>query len=590
MHDAETSGDERPSVMLGGKEAPDSSSWRIVHLANGIRVFEERRREGHSTVPAMKAISRVNAPADVIFRLVMDLNLSRAEWDTTFERGRVVESIDGHTDIVNFRTGSTSVFPLKFAPRDFCFIRNWRREEDGTYVVLFRSTTHPCCPAPEGAVRGNLLGGGYIITPLHASSNTENGRPDRGTSLVTHLIELAPDNFLMKHVAPCLGAERTLHMKLLLRVAGIRDFFDQVSDLSVRHIIALPTPDGEEDEDDKSGSRPSSTKHNYNDSEEQFPAEERFATPDGGDDAHARASIDESGPLSNGSAEAPQENQWPEASVEHHNHYDGENLREPTLQLLDDTVRSMAERGSLRRGHWPERRGEPSEHAWCEVDDANQFMVRSKSYLQDNVKRPAGGTMGRLVATDWFYDDERIDNVCARPGSVAQQKLIPHARQNNEFLFCMNIQVPGSCPYSIVFYFLLPREYAEDSRYLFARSLREDDSFKDAHFKLIPSVTKGAWVVKRSVGTKPLIVGGALKVRYDQGEEFLECDVDVGSSSVASSVVRFVMSTLKTLVIDLAVLMESKIESDLPEKLIGTLRVMHVDPDAAVRPPPPAER
>lgn len=47
------------------------------------------------------------------------------------------------------------------------------------------------------------------------------------------------------------------------------------------------------------------------------------------------------------------------------------------------------------------------------------------------------------------------------------------------------------------------------------------------------------------------------------------------------------MNTLRTLVIDLALLMESKEERDLPERLIGTLRVAFVDPDSACRPPPP---
>jgi hypothetical protein len=40
-----------------------------------------------------------------------------------------------------------------------------------------------------------------------------------------------------------------------------------------------------------------------------------------------------------------------------------------------------------------------------------------------------------------------------------------------------------------------------------------DTKFRNARFKLIPAVAKGPWVVQKSVGTTPLIVGGALKVR-----------------------------------------------------------------------------
>mmetsp|Transcript_5814 Transcript_5814/g.14757 ORF Transcript_5814/g.14757 Transcript_5814/m.14757 type:complete len:92 (-) Transcript_5814:2031-2306(-) len=52
---------------------------------------------------------------------------------------------------------------------------------------------------------------------------------------------------------------------------------------------------------------------------------------------------------------------------------------------------------------------------------------------------------------------------------------------------------------------------------------------------------KGPWVVQRAVGTKPLIVGGALKVAYHLTQNYLEADIDIGSSMVANNVVRFVL-------------------------------------------------
>lgn len=178
---------------------------------------------------------------------------------------------------------------------------------------------------------------------------------------------------------------------------------------------------------------------------------------------------------------------------------------EPHLRTGEERMREFADKGTLRKGHWPPQQREPSVHAWCEVTDPNQFYVRSKTYLTNKVKQPAGQPVGRLVAVDWFVNRERIDSVCTRPEGIAQKHIIPHARETDEFLFCVNIQVPGSSSYSIVFYYLIPAEYARDERYLFARVLNAPDSVKDAHFKLIPSVTKGAWVVKRSVGSLLLL-------------------------------------------------------------------------------------
>ena len=68
----------------------------------------------------------------------------------------------------------------------------------------------------------------------------------------------------------------------------------------------------------------------------------------------------------------------------------------------------------------------------------------------------------------------------------------------------------------------------------------------------------------------------------------LEIDIDIGSSSVANSVTRFVMAYLRTLVIDLAFVVEAKTEGELPERLLGVMRACHLDPDLAQEAPPKA--
>ena len=69
-------------------------------------------------------------------------------------------------------------------------------------------------------------------------------------------------------------------------------------------------------------------------------------------------------------------------------------------------------------------------------------------------------------------------------------------------------------------------------------------------------------------------------------ERYLEADIDIGSSAVANNVVRFVLGYVRTLVVDMCFLVEAKTEEELPERLIGTSRVAHLEPDAAVPPPP----
>ena len=190
------------------------------------------------------------------------------------------------------------------------------------------------------------------------------------------------------------------------------------------------------------------------------------------------------------------------------------------------------------------------------------------------------------AAQDWLYADQRIDHVCARPGNFLNKPGGFLEKHPDAFVMCVNIQVPAAKQFSIIFYFALPARPAPDS--VFGRFIDGDDVYRNARFKLIPQITQGAWVVARSVGTKPLIVGNALKVEYWTAPNYIELGVDIGTSSVANSICKFVIGYLRTLVIDLAFLIESKTEADLPEKLLGVARISQIDPDAATPAYPPA--
>ena len=76
--------------------------------------------------------------------------------------------------------------------------------------------------------------------------------------------------------------------------------------------------------------------------------------------------------------------------------------------------------------------------------------------------------------------------------------------------------------------------------------------------------SQGPWVVQRAVGTKPLIVGRALKVTYHSSPKFMEIDIDIGSSTVANNIVRFVLGYVRTLVVDMCFLIEGKDDDELP--------------------------
>lgn len=51
----------------------------------------------------------------------------------------------------------------------------------------------------------------------------------------------------------------------------------------------------------------------------------------------------------------------------------------------------------------------------------------------------------------------------------------------------------------------------------------------------------------------------------------MEVDVDVGSSSVAATVVNLVQGATKSLVVDMGIVLEGHASEELPESLLGTV-------------------
>lgn len=112
-----------------------------------------------------------------------------------------------------------------------------------------------------------------------------------------------------------------------------------------------------------------------------------------------------------------------------------------------------------------------------------------------------------------------------------------------------------------------------------------DDVFRNSRFKLIPTVVEGSFIVKQSVGSKPTLLGNKLKCHYHKGENYFEVDIDISSDSVANTIVGLVQGVTKSLVVDLAFLFEAQGEDELPENVLGAVRLQHVSLDHPLRVP-----
>ncbi|XP_024040172.1 protein ENHANCED DISEASE RESISTANCE 2-like [Citrus clementina] len=133
----------------------------------------------------------------------------------------------------------------------------------------------------------------------------------------------------------------------------------------------------------------------------------------------------------------------------------------------------------------------------------------------------------------------------------------------------------------MVFYFVT-RQLVMGS--LLQRFVDGDDEFRNSRLKLIPSVPKGSWIVRQSVGSTPCSLGKAVNCNYIRGSKYLEIDVDIGSSTVANGVLGLVIGVITTLVVDMAFLVQANTTDELPERLIGAVHVSHIELKSAVVP------
>lgn len=222
----------------------------------------------------------------------------------------------------------------------------------------------------------------------------------------------------------------------------------------------------------------------------------------------------------------------------------------------------------------------------------SSFKVRGSSYLMNKRKEESLVNLFRLVAVDLVQVDEPIlTGMCAHGSERVQTSLQEESKRSDvdmpPFIFCVNITVPGPPHYHLLMYYAIddmttirPQVPSDEtpftrlaSKFFFGSS----DRFRDSTFKLIPRIVSGNYLVKKAVGSKPTILGKKIKQHYIQHDRYFELIADVGSSAVASKVVKLAAGYAKSLVVDMAFVLEGRDKSTLPENVMGAVRITNID-------------
>lgn len=233
--------------------------------------------------------------------------------------------------------------------------------------------------------------------------------------------------------------------------------------------------------------------------------------------------------------------------------------------------------------------------AYDRVSQVPAFQVRGKNYMKDSKKINAGAPIFflrgmQVVRSAQFMRHVALEEWCGYP---------KHSHEN-EWLI-LNYLIPGAtCVHVVALYTATPEaadvlrtfgtgeaiESATSSKMAWSRLLQQfwtaDTGFCNDRFKLIPSIAEGSWTIKMAVGQKPALTGKKLKQHYFRGPGYFEIDIDVSSSSVATSILGMVRGVSKSMVVDLGVSIQGEREDELPEAILCQTRFARVDLDSAV--------
>ncbi|TYG70649.1 hypothetical protein ES288_D05G330400v1 [Gossypium darwinii] len=557
------------------------SHWKIFGCQNGLRLFKEAKDWDSlgglwDDDPAIMAVGVVDGTSEAIFLALMSLGPSRSEWDYCVYHGSLVECLDGHTDIIHKKLYSDWL-PWGMKRRDLLLQRYWRREDDGTYVVLYHSVVHKKCPPQSGYVRAHLKSGGYVVTPVNQGQQ----------STVKHM--LAIDWKLWK-LYPRLSAARSLTILMLMRVAALRELFKakQRNSSSIclsrewlRH-IHLPQTEKPDDKTDTESDKSIDNKLINNEVEQL---------------ASLHVSLSGLNEEPDEFFDVPEESEFSDCD-----HLESErpgepsselpplNLHQPKLTSAASFVRKLHDLATQKKGYMNLQevatedtklycygnslRKDPTATLPSSWSPGNPFLflIRGQNYLQDKQKIKANGALMQMVGADWLISEKREDNLGSRLGGIVQN----HAAQGGpEFFFIVNFQIPGTPRYTLAMYYMM-KSPLEDHPSLY-KFVNGDDAYRNSRFKLIPHVSEGSWIAKQSVGKRGSLLGQTLEVHYFRGKNYMEVDVDVASSTVARSVCNLVIGYFSSMVLELAFVIQGNTREELPETLLGTSRLNRVD-------------
>lgn len=376
-------------------------SWASLLHINGISVYvEELDADGGGGALMVSAVVRA-PPSDVTSHLV---RVRKTEGLAIFAGAKTLKTVDENTHIIGQTWRGSGILGRCTAPREMVLLRTWRRDMDGTYIVLYQSTNHVSMRKQHGRwwslstpVRVDVEAAGFTIAPLlpkYASSAAESQE-----SLVTLVLKadlggtLSGGSAAGRLLSPFQGvAVKSMLEPVVTSIVVLRDQVEQ-SRFVIRplsHVLDMEQEQSKEDVSVREGRRM-----------------ERTAT---------MLVYRDRATLADAQMQCKEEKESETAVKEH-------------MEPSESPDISWAIAGTCQKKYWLS-------------PGSSNFKVRGKKYLVDKKKIPAAVPMFELVAVDLLEMEEPVYHVCQHLPAIEHSPA--------PFLFCVQMMVPSSPPVSLV--------------------------------------------------------------------------------------------------------------------------------------------
>lgn len=210
------------------------------------------------------------------------------------------------------------------------------------------------------------------------------------------------------------------------------------------------------------------------------------------------------------------------------------------------------------------------------------FTVRGSNYLSKKGKTPAGEWLLDPAGVDWIRSNAKLEHALSRCDNRVMNALRGSKNSSKSFLIAVNLQIPGRDHHSAIFYFSSKVGEPIETDSLLYKFINGSDEYRNSRFKIVNKIVKGPRILKTAVGGySACLLGKAVSCSYHRGPNYLEIDVDIGSSALASTILRLALGCVKSVTVDMGFLVEGQTEEELPEKLFGAVRICQMEMSSA---------